>query len=74
GAVTIITIIAASIQSLDPDSLPMEILAILGRMSMGVILLMVLGISLYIPQIYAYKQVEYNLYDQLERNEYTGAF
>lgn len=74
GAGTMITIIAASSQSLDPDALPMEILAILGLMAMGGILLMVLGIALYIPQIYAYSQVEYILFEQLEREEYTGAF
>ncbi|HFI0216379.1 TPA: DUF975 family protein [Streptococcus suis] len=74
GAGTMITIIAASSQSLDPDALPMEILAILGLMAMGGILLMVLGIALYIPQFYAYSQVEYILFEQLERKEYTGAF
>ncbi|HEL1592172.1 TPA: DUF975 family protein [Streptococcus suis] len=74
GAGTMITIIAASSQSLDPDALPMEILAILGLMAMGGILLMVLGIALYIPQFYAYSQVEYILFEQLEREEYTGAF
>ncbi|HEM3173339.1 TPA: DUF975 family protein [Streptococcus suis] len=74
GAGTMITIIAASSQSLDPDALPMEILAILGLMAMGGILLMVLGITLYIPQFYAYSQVEYILFEQLERKEYTGAF
>ncbi|WP_153060111.1 DUF975 family protein, partial [Streptococcus suis] len=68
------TIIAASSQSLEPDALPMEILAILGLMVMGGILLMVLGIALYIPQFYAYSQVEYILFEQLEREEYTGAF
>ncbi|HEM5067104.1 TPA: DUF975 family protein [Streptococcus suis] len=74
GAGTMITIIAASSQSLDPDALPMEILAILGLMAMGGILLMVLGTALYIPQIYAYSQVEYILFEQLEREEYTDAF
>ncbi|HEM5141346.1 TPA: DUF975 family protein, partial [Streptococcus suis] len=74
GAGTMITIIAASSQSLDPDALPMEILAILGLMAMGGILLMILGIALYIPQFYAYSQVEYILFEQLEREEYTGAF
>ncbi|HEM4280812.1 TPA: DUF975 family protein [Streptococcus suis] len=74
GAGTMITIIAASSQSLDPDTLPMEILAILGLMAMGGILLMVLGIALYIPQFYAYSQVEYILFEQLEREEYTSAF
>ncbi|HEM5963446.1 DUF975 family protein [Streptococcus suis] len=74
GAGTMITIIAASSQSLEPDALPMEILAILGLMVMGGILLMVLGIALYIPQFYAYSQVEYILFEQLEREEYTGAF
>ncbi|HEM5090374.1 TPA: DUF975 family protein [Streptococcus suis] len=74
GAGTMITIIAASSQSLDPDALPMEILAILGLMAMGGILLMVLGIALYIPQFYAYSQVEYILFEQLEREEYTDAF
>ncbi|MBY5028372.1 DUF975 family protein [Streptococcus suis] len=74
GAGTMITIIAASSQSLDPDALPMEILAILGLMAMGGLLLMVLGIALYIPQFYAYSQVEYILFEQLEREEYTGAF
>ncbi len=69
-----ITIIAASIQTLDPNALPMEILAILGLMAMGGILLMLLGLALYIPQIYAYSQVEYILFEQLERKEYTGAF
>ncbi|WP_449465386.1 DUF975 family protein [Streptococcus suis] len=74
GAGTMITIIAASSQSLDPDALPMEILAILGLVAMGGLLLMVLGIALYIPQFYAYSQVEYILFEQLEREEYTGAF
>ncbi|HEL1811632.1 TPA: DUF975 family protein [Streptococcus suis] len=74
GAGTMITIIAASSRSLNPDALPMEILAILGLMAMGGILLMVLGIALYIPQFYAYSQVEYILFEQLEREEYTGAF
>ncbi|MFI3087061.1 DUF975 family protein [Streptococcus sp. 2022WUSS037] len=74
GAGTMITIIAASSQTLDPNALPMEILAILGLMAMGGILLMLLGLALYIPQIYAYSQIEYILFEQLEREEYTSAF
>lgn len=58
----------------DAGSLPQEALAGISLLLFGGLILIVLGLALYIPQVYAYSQVEFILFEQVEREEYTGAF
>lgn len=58
----------------DVSILPPEILTNLSLQLFGGLILIILGLALYIPQVYAYSQVEFILFEQVEREEYTGAF
>ena len=55
------------------ETMPDEYLAIIGIMILGGLILTLGGMALLIPQYMAYSQVEFILFDQLEKNEYAGA-
>ncbi|MGQ7462030.1 DUF975 family protein [Streptococcus suis] len=74
GSTTVTAKIILSTGSTDPNLLPQDLLALLGILLISGIFLTIIGLAIYIPQIYAYSQVEFILFEQLEREEYTGAF
>ncbi len=55
------------------EAMPEEYLAIFSIMILGGLILTLGGLALLIPQYMAYSQVEFILFDQLEKNEYAGA-
>ena len=55
------------------DSIPEESLAVIGFLVIFGLFTLIGGLVLIIPQYLAYSQVEYILFDQLEKNEYIGA-
>ncbi|MEG3310140.1 DUF975 family protein [Streptococcus sp. SS-4456] len=74
GSTTVTATIILSTGSTDPNLLPQDLLALLGILLISGMFLTIIGLAIYIPQIYAYSQVEFILFEQLEREEYTGAF
>ena len=55
------------------DSIPDESLAVIGFLVIFGLFALIGGLVLFVPQYLAYSQVEYILFDQLEKNEYIGA-
>ena len=55
------------------EAMPEEYLAIISIMMLGGLILTLGGLALLIPQYMAYSQVEFILFDQLQKNEYAGA-
>ena len=55
------------------DSIPDESLAVIGFLVIFGLFALIGGLVLFVPQYLAYSQVEYILFDQLEKNEYFGA-
>lgn len=74
GATTAVAVIVLSTGTTDPNLFPQDILSWLGIIFLLGFFLVLAGLALYIPQIYAYSQAEFILFEQLEREEYTGAF
>ncbi len=74
GATIVLASIVVSTGLTDPNLIPQDILALLGIFLLVGFFLTVIGFAIYIPQIYAYSQVEFILFEQLEREEYTGAY
>ena len=70
---SIILIIFYSLYYGYADAIPEEFLAASGIFALIGFILTVAGFAIVIPQYLAYSQVEFILYDQLEKNEYTGA-
>ncbi|HFI0693982.1 TPA: DUF975 family protein [Streptococcus suis] len=73
----VIIILAAMILTtglVDPSAIPQDVLATFGAMFIVGFILAIIGLFIYIPQYYAYSQAEYILFEQLDRDEYTGAF
>lgn len=58
----------------DPSILPEDTLVIIGMGMIIGLLLSIAGFALYIPQFYAYSQVDFILFQQLEKGTYAGAF
>ncbi|HFI0452595.1 TPA: DUF975 family protein [Streptococcus suis] len=74
GATIVLASIVVSTGLTDPNLIPQDILALLGSFLIVGLFLTIIGLAIYIPQIYAYSQVEFILFEQLERDEYTGAY
>ncbi|HFI0468294.1 TPA: DUF975 family protein [Streptococcus suis] len=74
GATIVLASIVVSTGLTDPNLIPQDILGLLGIFLLVGFFLTVIGFAIYIPQIYAYSQVEFILFEQLERDEYTGAY
>lgn len=55
------------------DAIPEDVLALIGILFIFGFLLMIAGMGLFLPQLYAYSQVEFILFEQLEKDEYAGA-
>lgn len=70
---SIILIIFYSLYYGYADAIPEEFLAASGIFALIGFILTVAGFAIVIPQYLAYSQVEYILFDQLEKNEYFGA-
>lgn len=62
-----------AIGNTNPEAIPEDVLAVIGITFMLGLLLLIGGFALYIPQVYAYSQVHYILFEQLEKQEYAGA-
>ncbi|MGT2754683.1 DUF975 family protein [Streptococcus ovis] len=62
-----------AIGNTNPEAIPQEVLAIIGIGTILGLVMMIAGLALYIPQVYAYSQVYYLLFEQLENETYSGA-
>ncbi|HFI0343206.1 TPA: DUF975 family protein [Streptococcus suis] len=74
GVIIILAAIILTTGLVDPGALPQDVLATLGSLFIVGFILAIIGLFIYIPQYYAYSQAEYILFEQLDRDEYTGAF
>ncbi|HFI0114069.1 TPA: DUF975 family protein [Streptococcus suis] len=74
GVIIILAAIILTTGLVDPSALPQDVLATLGTLFIVGFILAIIGLFIYIPQYYAYSQAEYILFEQLDRDEYTGAF
>ncbi|HFI0402497.1 TPA: DUF975 family protein [Streptococcus suis] len=74
GVIIILAAIILTTGLVDPSALPQDVLATLGILFIVGFILAIIGLFIYIPQYYAYSQAEYILFEQLDRDEYTGAF
>ncbi|HFI0455138.1 TPA: DUF975 family protein [Streptococcus suis] len=74
GVIIILAAIILTTGLVDPGALPQDVLATLGTLFIVGFILAIVGLFIYIPQHYAYSQAEYILFEQLDRDEYTGAF
>lgn len=74
GAFVFAVIIVISAQVTSADQLPQSVLAVIGLLFLIGLLLTAAGLVLYLPQYYAYSQVEFILFEQLDKEEYHGAF
>ncbi|HFI0041591.1 TPA: DUF975 family protein [Streptococcus suis] len=74
GVIIVLAAIILTTGLVDPGALPQDVLATLGTLFIVGFILAIIGLSIYIPQYYAYSQAEYILFEQLDRDEYTGAF
>lgn len=60
--------------ALYPGGLPDDQIAPLAILFLSGSVLSLIGLLISLPQYYAYSQVEFILFDRLERGEYTGAY
>ena len=67
----LIIALVANLQNI--DSIPQEYLITFGLFFTAGIVLSLIGAAIYIPQAYAYSQVELILFGRLDRQEYTSA-
>ncbi|MGQ7359082.1 DUF975 family protein [Streptococcus suis] len=74
GVIIILAAIILTTGLVEPSALPQDVLATLGTLFIVGFILAIIGLFIYIPQYYAYSQAEYILFEQLDRDEYTGAF
>ncbi|HFI2691899.1 TPA: DUF975 family protein [Streptococcus suis] len=58
----------------EANSLPQDVLAMLSLTFLVGVVCSIVGFAIYIPQYYAYSQVECILFEQLEREEYMSAY
>ncbi|HEL9629177.1 TPA: DUF975 family protein [Streptococcus suis] len=58
----------------EANSLPQDVLAMLSLTFLVGVVCSIVGFAIYIPQYYAYSQVECILSEQLERDEYMSAY
>lgn len=56
----------------DPNQVPYELVAVSGLLFLGGLALSLIGLAIYIPQVYAYSQVEFLLFDQLDEDRFQG--
>lgn len=63
----------AAIGNTNPEAIPEDVLALIGFTFIFGLLFLIGGIALYIPQTYAYSQVPYILFEQLDKEKYAGA-
>lgn len=70
--IVIAFIIASSLT--ESNSLPQDVLAMLSLTFLVGVICSIVGFAIYIPQYYAYSQVECILFEQLEREEYMSAY
>ncbi|HFI0159040.1 TPA: DUF975 family protein [Streptococcus suis] len=73
GVIIILAAIILTTGLVDPSALPQDVLATLGTLFIVGFILAIIGLFIYIPQYYAYSQAEFILFEQLDREEYTGA-
>lgn len=74
GTGLLLATLAIAAGSSHPDVVPQDVLmTTLSVFAIG-LACMILGALLYIPKLYAYSQVEYILFDQLQHGKYSGAF
>ncbi|QHF54360.1 MULTISPECIES: DUF975 family protein [Streptococcus] len=74
GSSTLLAALVVASGVTDLTMLPQDVLAVILAVFLIGLIITLVGMILYIPQVYAYSQVDYILLEQLERGEYAGAF
>ncbi|WP_155973371.1 DUF975 family protein [Streptococcus ruminantium] len=74
GSSTLLAALVVASGVTDLTMLPQDVLAVILAVFLIGLIITLVGMILYIPQVYAYSQVDYILFEQLERGEYAGAF